>query len=62
MRNTDERLAAVRDRMAELDRQSRRTRDRYLAAVSVAACLLVIVTLSVYMPGWEIFDFMYLYR
>ncbi|MBE7004859.1 MAG: DUF4179 domain-containing protein [Ruminococcaceae bacterium] len=52
MRNTDERLAAVRDRVAELDRQSRRMRDRYLAAASVAACLLAIVTLSSYMPGW----------
>lgn len=52
MRNTDERLAAVRNRVAELDRQSRRTRNRWIVATSVAVCLLLIVTLSLSMPGW----------
>ena len=52
MRNTDERLAAVRDRVAALDRQSRRRRGRWIAVTSVAACLGAIVTLSFYMPGW----------
>ena len=52
MRNTDERLAAVQNRMAALDRQSRQTRGRWIAAVSVAACLLAIIALSAYMPKW----------
>ncbi len=52
MRNTDERLAAVQNRMATLDRQSRQTRGRWIAAVSAAACLLAIVSLSFCMPGW----------
>ena len=52
MRNTDERLAAVRDRVTALDRQSRRRRGRWIAVTSVAACLLLIVALSVPMPGW----------
>ncbi len=48
MRNTDERLAAVRDRMAALDR----AHDRRIAVTSVAVCLLAIAALSAYMPGW----------
>ncbi len=52
MRNTEERLTAVLNRVTELDRQSRRTRAGYLAVMSFAACLLAIVALSAYMPKW----------
>ena len=52
MRNTEERMAAVQNRAAELEGESRQRRNRWIAFASVAACLLLIVGLSLRMPEW----------
>lgn len=51
MRSHEERVAAVRQRVAQIERQKRQRRNRLLALSSVAACLAVIVGVSFAMPG-----------
>ena len=51
MRSHEERVAAVRQRMAQIERQKRQRGNRLLALSSVAACLAVIVGVSFAMPG-----------
>ena len=51
MRSHEERAAAVKQRMAQIERQKRQRRNRLLALSSVAACLAVIVGVSFAMPG-----------
>ena len=51
MRSHEERVAAVRQRVAQMERQKRQRRDRLLALSSVAACLAVVVGASFAMPG-----------
>ena len=50
MRTTAERLAAAKRRARELERQRQRRRVRGLCA-GTAACLVVIVSLALAMPG-----------
>ena len=51
MRSHEERVAAVRQRVAQMERQNRQRRNRLLALSSVAACLAVVVGASFAMPG-----------
>ena len=51
MRSHEERLAAVRRRIAEEKRKKLLRRDRIMTACSAAACLALIAGLSALMPG-----------
>ncbi|HPD01563.1 MAG TPA: DUF4179 domain-containing protein [Acetivibrio sp.] len=51
MRNTDERLAAVKRRVEELEQKKRQLRYRYIAMSAVAACLVIIIGMGFAMPG-----------
>ena len=51
MRTTDERLAAAMRRAEEIERQERRRRGKIAVLACSAACLAVIVSLALAMPG-----------
>ena len=51
MRTTAERLAAAKRRARELERERQRRRARGLLCAGTAACLAVIVSLALVMPG-----------
>ena len=51
MRSNEERVAAVRERVAQLQRQKRQRRDRVIALASVAASLAVIFALPGVLEG-----------
>lgn len=51
MRSNEERVEAVRRRVAEIERQKRRQKSWIAAVSAVAACLAVIIGLSLFMPG-----------
>ena len=51
MRSTEERVAAVKERIARQAREKALRRSRILALTSVAAALAVIVGMSFFMPG-----------
>ena len=51
MRSHEERVAAVKQRVALINHRKRQNRARLLALSSVAACLAVIVGVSFAMPG-----------
>ena len=51
MRSSEERVAAVKRRTAQLEAQRRWRRRRAAALGSAAACLLLIICLSFAMPG-----------
>ena len=51
MRTTAERLAAAKRRARELERERQRRRARGILCAGTAACLVVIVSLALVMPG-----------
>ena len=51
MRSNEERVAAVRRRVAQIERQKRHRKNRIIALAAVAACLVVIVGASFALPG-----------
>lgn len=51
MRNTEERVAAVKLRVEEMKRQNKLRQARIISRASVAACLLFIIGLSFAMPS-----------
>ncbi len=51
MRSNEERVAAVRQRVAQIKREKRQRRKRIAALSSVAACLVVIVAAALAIPG-----------
>ena len=51
MRTTAERLAAAKRRARELERERQRHRARGILCAGTAACLAVIVSLALAMPG-----------
>ena len=51
MRSNAERVAAVKLRAAQIQRQKRQRRNRIAALASAAVCLAVIVGVSLAMPG-----------
>lgn len=51
MRSHEERVAAVRQRITQEEQKKRLRRSRMITACSAAACLVLIVGLSVLMPG-----------
>lgn len=51
MRSNEERVAAVKRRVAQIERQKRQRRNRIAALSAVAACLVVIMGASFAMPG-----------
>lgn len=53
MRDTDERMAAVNNQIAAMEKESRLRRSRWIAGVSLAVCLLLVVGLSLSMPAWS---------
>ena len=51
MRSNEERIAEVKRRIAEKERKKKLRRSRIAAVSAVAACLVLIVVLSLFMPG-----------
>lgn len=51
MRSNEERVVEVKRRIAEKERQKKLRRSRIAAVSAVAACLVLIVVLSLFMPG-----------
>ena len=51
MRSNEERVAEVKRRIAEKERQKKLRRSRIAAVSAVAACLVLILVLSLFMPG-----------
>ena len=51
MRSTEERVAAVRRRVAQIGQQKRQRRNRIITLSAMAACLAVIVGASFALPG-----------
>lgn len=51
MRSNEERVAAVKKRIAEIEKQRRMRRSRMIAGFAVAASLAIIVGLANLMPG-----------
>lgn len=51
MRSNEERVAEVKRRIAEKERKKKLRRSRIAAVSAVAACLVLIVVLSLFMPG-----------
>ena len=51
MRTTAERLAAAKQRARELERERQRRRARGILCAGTAACLTIIVSLALAMPG-----------
>ena len=51
MRSKEERIAEVKRRAAEKERKERQRRGRLTAAFSAAACLVLIVGVSLCLPG-----------
>lgn len=51
MRSNEERVIEVKRRIAEKERQKKLRRSRIAAVSAVAACLVLILVLSLFMPG-----------
>jgi predicted lysophospholipase L1 biosynthesis ABC-type transport system permease subunit len=51
VRSTDERLAAVERRVSELKQQKKQRMYRFISLSAIAACLVVVVGISIAMPG-----------
>ena len=51
MRSNEERVAEVKRRIAEKERQKKLRRRRIAAVSAMAACLVLILVLSLFMPG-----------
>ena len=51
MRSNEERVAEVKRRIAEKERQKKLRRSRIAAVSAVAACLVLILVHSLFMPG-----------
>lgn len=51
MRSNEERVVEVKRRIAEKERQKKLRLSRIAAVSAVAACLVLIVVLSLFMPG-----------
>ena len=51
MRTNEERLAAMHRRAAELAREKRKKRSVLAGALSIAACLTLLIVLAVHIPG-----------
>ena len=51
MRSNEERVVEVKRRIAEKERQTKLRRSRIAAVSAVAACLVLILVLSLFMPG-----------
>ena len=51
MRSHEERVAETKRRIAKIEREKRLRRNKITMASAVAACLVLIVVLSLFMPG-----------
>lgn len=51
MRSNEERVVEVKRRIAEKERKKKLRRSRIAAVSAVAACLVLILVLSLFMPG-----------
>ncbi len=51
MRSNEERVAAVKQRVAQIERQKRQRKKRIAALSAAAVCLIIIIGLSFAMPG-----------
>ena len=51
MRNTDERIIAVKERAKEMERQKQMRRSRITGISSAVASLILVIVLSFAMPG-----------
>ena len=53
MRSTEERVTAIRRRVAQIERRKRQRRNRIAALSSVAACLAVVVACPLLCPAFQ---------
>lgn len=51
MRSTDERVAAVENRVKELERQKKQRHSRTIGLSAAAVCLLIVIGMGAAMPG-----------
>ena len=51
MRSTDERVAAVENRVKELERQKKQRQSRTISLSAAAACLFIVIGMGAAMPG-----------
>ena len=51
MRSHEERVAAVKQRVSQIEKQNRQRRNRIAVLAYAAACLAVIIAASFVMPG-----------
>ena len=51
MRTNEERAHLIRQRTAEIRKEQRRKRQHFLDAACMAACLLLVIGIGIFMPG-----------
>ena len=54
MRTNEERAGLIHKRTAEIKRERRRKKERALDMICIAACLILIVGIGSFMPGWAV--------
>ena len=52
MRTTEERAGLIHKRTAEIKRERQKKNQRALDMICIAACLILVVGLGSFMPGW----------
>ena len=52
MRTNEERAVLVHKRTAEIKRERQKKKQRAVDLISIAACLLLVVGIGSFMPGW----------
>ena len=52
MRTNEERAGLIHKRTAEIKRERQKKKQRELDMVCVAACLILVVGIGMFMPGW----------
>ena len=52
MRTNEERAGLIHKRTAEIKRERQKRNQRALDAICIAACLILIVGIGSFMPGW----------
>ena len=52
MRTTEERAGLIHKRTAEIKRERKKKIQRALDMICIAACLILVVGIGLFMPGW----------
>ena len=54
MRTDEERAGLIHKRTAEIKRERQKTKQRTLNLICIAACLILVVGIGSFMPGWAV--------